>query len=152
MRALLQRVTHAEVSVLREDGWCSNGRIGAGLVVFLGVGESDNAQTCEKLVDKIMRLRMFADDQGKTNLSLSDVGGGLLLVSQFTLYADCRRGNRPSFTQAGPASLGEALFSQCKKLFQERVVEMAWGEFGAEMRVDLCNDGPFTLWLDTDAG
>lgn len=145
MKFVIQRVTDASVKV---DGEIV-GQIGKGFVVLIGVGHSDTTAEADKLVKKMTGLRIFADENGKTNLSLKDVGGELLLISQFTLYADCRKGNRPSFTEAGDPQKAEELYeyiiAECKKLI--RVVER--GVFGADMKVSLCNDGPFTVILES---
>ena len=129
--------------------------------MLAGCGSSDNGSTAastgedtqeimEKMVDKLLRLRIFSDENDKINLSLSDVGGSLLLVSQFTLYADCRKGNRPSFVHAAPPAQAEALYESCKAYCRERVPVVESGIFGADMQVELCNDGPFTVMLDSD--
>ncbi len=144
MKAVVQRVTHASVTV---DGEIK-GRIGNGFLVLLGVGQSDTEEDAVRLVKKIVNLRIFSDENDKINLSLSDVDGSLLVVSQFTLYADCRKGNRPNFIQAGKPDVAERLYeyfvSECKKYIP--VVEK--GVFGADMKVELLNDGPFTVILD----
>ncbi len=145
MRFIIQRVKHASVTV---DNTVI-GRIGKGYLVLIGVSDTDNTEIADKMIKKMIGLRIFEDDNGKTNLSLKDVGGGLLLVSQFTLYADCKKGNRPSFIRAGNPRLAEELYDyiidSCKK--QVPVVES--GSFGADMKVDLLNDGPFTILLDS---
>lgn len=145
MKFVIQRVTDASVKV---DGQ-TVGEIGKGFVVLIGVGQSDTAAEADKLVKKMTGLRIFADENGKTNLSLKDVNGELLLISQFTLYADCRKGNRPSFIEAGEPKKAEELYeyiiSECKKIIP--VVER--GIFGADMKVSLCNDGPFTIILES---
>ena len=145
MKFVIQRVTHASVEV---DG-ATVGKIGNGFMVLIGVGKDDTAAEADKLVKKMTGLRIFADENGKTNLSLKDVNGELLLISQFTLYADCRKGNRPSFVDAGDPKKAEELYeyiiAECKKLIP--VVEK--GIFGAEMKVSLCNDGPFTVILES---
>ena len=145
MRAVVQRVTQASVTV---DGELL-GRIGKGLLILLGVADGDTRELTEKMADKICRLRIFEDENGKTNLSLADVGGELLVISQFTLYADCRKGNRPSFTNAARPEtaipLYEAFIARCR----ESGLPVETGEFGADMKVDLLNDGPVTLWMDT---
>lgn len=146
MRALLQRVTHAEVSV---DGQVI-GSCGQGLLVLLAVGPTDDEASAERLWNKILRLRIFADEGGKTNLSLAQVGGEALVVSQFTLYADCRRGNRPSFTAAAGPDQAERLYERFCELAERDVSHVGRGAFGADMQVSLTNDGPFTIWLDTD--
>ena len=144
MKLVIQRVNHASVTV---EGMVI-GKIGKGLLVFIGVGQDDTKADADKYVKKLLGLRIFEDEAGKTNLSLKDVDGELLLVSQFTLYADCSHGNRPSFTNAGKPQLAEELYeymiAECKK--QVGVVET--GEFGADMKVELENDGPFTIVLE----
>ena len=144
MKLVIQRVNHASVTV---EGTVI-GKIGKGLLVFIGVGQDDTKADADKYVKKLIGLRIFEDEAGKTNLSLKDVDGELLLVSQFTLYADCSHGNRPSFTNAGKPQLAEELYeymiAECKK--QVGVVET--GEFGADMKVALENDGPFTIVLE----
>lgn len=146
MRAVVQRVSEASVQV---DGQVV-GAIGAGLLVLLGVGRDDSEQTAEKLLAKLTRLRIFEDADGKTNLSLADVGGQLLVVSQFTLYASCRKGNRPSFTDAGAPDQAKQLYEWFVERAREEVPVVETGQFGANMAVSLVNDGPFTVVLDTD--
>ena len=147
MRAVVQRVAHARVSIGAEV----SGAIGPGYCVFLGVGQQDTRVEADRLLAKMLKLRIFADGEGKTNLSIRDVGGALLVVSQFTLYADCRKGNRPSFTEAGAPEAAEELYRYFVEQAREALGEsrVATGEFGADMRVELANDGPFTIWLDT---
>ncbi len=145
MRALLQRTTGARVRV---DG-AVVGEIGTGLVVFLGVGPEDDEATTGALARRITELRLFRDEDGRTNRSLLDVGGAVLLVSQFTLFADTRRGRRPGFTGAAPPDLAQARYETMAGALRDLGVTVATGEFGAEMAVELVNDGPFTLWLDT---
>jgi D-aminoacyl-tRNA deacylase len=145
MRALLQRVSRAEVRV----GDATVGAIGPGLLVLLGVGTGDDAATAETLAHRICRLRMFEDDAGRTNCSLLDVGGEALVVSQFTLYADTRRGRRPGFTGAAPPDVARALWLRFAEAVGAQGVRVALGEFGAAMAVELVNDGPFTIWLDS---
>lgn len=144
MKFVIQRVSEASVSV--DDKIV--GAIGKGYLVLIGVGKDDTREDADFYIKKMIGLRIFEDENGKTNLSLGDVGGQLLLVSQFTLYANCRKGNRPSFIDAGEPAQAEALYQyiieECKK--QVKVVEC--GEFGADMKVRLCNDGPFTILLD----
>ena len=144
MRAVLQRVSQAWVEV---DGE-TVGRIGRGWLVLLGVGPSDTPQTAEDIADKIALLRCFEDDQGKTNLSVLDVGGAVLLVSQFTLYADTSRGRRPGFTHAAPPDLASRLVDAVAQALRRRNLEVATGRFGALMQVHLTNHGPFTLYLE----
>ena len=144
MKFLIQRVNHAEVTV---DGEVK-GAIQKGLLVFVGVSGSDTKEIADKYVKKLINLRIFEDEQGNTNLSLKDVNGQLLVISQFTLYANCKKGNRPSFIDAGNPKMADELYEyiieECKK--QVPVVEK--GVFGAEMKVSLENDGPFTIILD----
>lgn len=146
MRFVIQRVKQASVQVNGE----SVGSIKKGYLVLIGVSDTDTETVADKLVKKMIGLRIFEDENGKTNLSLADVGGSLLLVSQFTLYANCRKGNRPSFTEAGAPDRAEALYryiiDECKK----SVPEVQIGIFGAEMEVGLINDGPFTILLDSE--
>lgn len=146
MRAVLQRVTQAQVVVEGE----TIGSIGRGLLIFLGVGHEDNEAVAEKLWSKISRLRIFDDAEGKTNLSLADVSGDVLIVSQFTLYANCRRGNRPSFTDAGSPDQARNLYEWFVERARQDVAQVKTGQFAADMKVSLTNDGPFTIVLDTD--
>ena len=146
MRMVIQRVKHASVTV---DGEIT-GKIGQGFLVLLGIGPDDTEEIVEKMADKMMRLRIFSDENDKINRSLSDVDGELLLVSQFTLYADCRKGNRPSFVKAAPPAQAEALYEYCKAYCKKTVPVVESGIFGADMAVSLCNDGPFTIVLDSD--
>src|SRR5207302_8683532 len=145
MRALIQRVSHASVTV---DGKVV-GQIGHGLLVLLGVGQDDSEVQVKALADKIVYLRIFGDDEGKMNRSLLDIGGQVLVVSQFTLYADMRRGRRPSFTNAAPPSLAEPLVERFKAAIASYGLIAASGVFGAYMSIDLRNEGPVTIWLDT---
>ena len=145
MRALLQRVTRAEVRVDDE----TVGEIGRGLVVFLGVGPSDDDASADGLARTVAELRIFADEEGRTNRSLLDVGGDALVVSQFTLFADTRRGRRPGFSGAAPADLAEQLYLRFAAALVALGVRVATGRFGAAMAVELVNDGPFTIWLDS---
>lgn len=144
MRALLQRVSRAEVRV---DGE-TVGRIGAGLVVLLGVGEEDADADADALANKAAKLRIFADDRGRMNRSVLDVGGEALVVSQFTLFADARKGNRPSFIRAAPPDRADALYRRFVAALESAGVRVATGTFQASMEVDLVNDGPVTIWLD----
>lgn len=145
VRALLQRVSRAAV---RADGE-TIGSIGTGLVVLLGVGRDDDDRVAEALARRVCGLRVFADDEGRTNRSVVDVGGEVLAISQFTLYADTRRGRRPGFTDAAPPEAAERLYRRFVEACRKRGVEVATGRFGAAMAVELVNDGPFTIWLDT---
>lgn len=146
MRAVVQRVSSAQVAI---DGEAV-GSIGRGFLVLLGVGQDDGPEQLERLWGKIFKLRIFADEQGKTNLSLADVAGELLVVSQFTLYANCRKGNRPSFTQAGSPQQAQELYEAFVERARRDVARVETGRFGADMQVSLVNDGPFTIVLDTD--
>ena len=145
MKFVIQRVNHASVKV---DG-NTTGSIDKGLLIFFGAGEGDTEDMLTKYVDKIMKLRIFADDNGKTNLSIKDVGGQLLIVSQFTLYADCRKGNRPSFISACEPVLANELYEKFIALCRQHVDNVQTGIFGADMKVSLENDGPFTIILDS---
>ncbi len=144
MKVLIQRVASASVSVDSQ----TLGSIGRGFLVLLGVGPDDDRAAVERLVRKMINLRIFADENGKTNLSLRDVGGSVLIVSQFTLYADCRHGNRPSFTGSAPADLAKELYEYFILCCQREIPVVEHGSFGAEMRVSLVNDGPFTVMLE----
>lgn len=148
MRALLQRTTGARVRV---DG-ATVGEIGKGLVVLLGVGPDDREAVADALARRVAELRIFDDADGRTNLSLRDVDGAALVVSQFTLYADTRRGRRPGFTGAAGPELAERLYGRFVGALRALEVETATGRFGEVMTVELVNDGPFTIWLDSDAG
>ena len=144
MKIVLQRVARAEVRVGEE---CI-GRIGRGYVALLGVGGADDETVADKLIEKIKKLRLFADEEGKTNRSITDIQGELLVVSQFTLYADCRKGNRPSFTDAAPPEKARALYEYFVTAARPHFVKVAHGSFGAAMQVELVNDGPFTVVLE----
>ena len=145
MRAVIQRVSRAQVSV---DGTVL-GKIDRGFLILLGVSGEDSREIAERMADKICRLRIFEDADGKTNCSLADVGGALLVISQFTLYADCRKGNRPSFIKAGAPEMAEALYEHSMERCRTHVAQVEKGRFGADMKVELLNDGPFTLMLDS---
>lgn len=146
MRFVIQRVNEASVSIEGN----TVGQIEKGFLVLIGVSNDDTKEIADKMIKKLIGMRIFEDENGKTNLSLANVGGGLLLVSQFTLYANCKKGNRPSFVNAGAPDMAKELYeyiiSECRK--QVSVVET--GEFGADMKVRLENDGPFTILLDSD--
>ena len=146
MRFVIQRVNEASVSIEGN----TVGQIEKGFLVLIGVSNDDTEKIADKMIKKLIGMRIFEDENGKTNLSLADVGGGLLLVSQFTLYANCKKGNRPSFVNAGAPDMAKGLYeyiiSECRK--QVSVVET--GEFGADIKVRLENDGPFTILLDSD--
>ncbi len=144
MRALIQRVTSANVSV---DGTVC-GAIGKGYLVLLGICGTDTEAEVRRIADKMIRLRIFSDEAGKINRSLTDVGGGILLISQFTLYADCSHGNRPNFLQAGKPDMAEPLYEAFAAYCRTQIPEVACGIFGADMQVSLVNDGPFTILLE----
>lgn len=150
MRALIQRVTNATVENL-ESVERSCAAIDAGYVILLGVGHDDTEAEAERLWNKILKLRIFDDERGKTNLSLRDVGGSVLVVSQFTLYASCKKGNRPSFTDAGAPDQADRLYRYFIELARADGIPVQQGWFGAHMQISLINDGPFTIWLDTAA-
>jgi D-tyrosyl-tRNA(Tyr) deacylase len=145
MRVLLQRVTRAEVRV---DGDVT-GAVGAGLLALVGIGPDDTADVARMLADKAVDLRIFRDEDGRTNRSLADVGGGMLVVSQFTLYGDTRKGRRPSFIGAAPPDLAAELVEVFALAVEARGIALGRGRFGAEMEVELVNDGPMTIWLDS---
>ncbi len=147
MRVLLQRVTCAEVRVAGEVV----GSIGPGIMALVGVGPHDTAAVAAALAAKSVDLRIFRDEEGRTNRSLIDVGGAMLVVSQFTLYGDTRRGRRPSFIGAAEPDLAATLVEAFATEVEAREIEVGRGEFGAEMEVGLVNDGPMTIWLDSDA-
>lgn len=146
MRFVIQRVTEASVSVDNE----TIGNIGKGYMVLIGIAESDTKEIADKLIRKMIGLRIFEDEHGKTNLSLADVSGSLLLVSQFTLYANCKRGNRPGFTDAGSPEMAEDMYNYIIGKCKEAGQHVETGSFGADMKVSLLNDGPFTIILDSD--
>lgn len=146
MRFVIQVVSSADVKI---EGRIA-GSIDKGFMVLVGVGQDDNEQIADKMVSKLLGLRIFPDENGKTNLSLSDVGGSLLMVSQFTLYADCRKGNRPSFIRAGAPDEANRLYEYIVSKCRDSVDRVETGEFGADMQVSLVNEGPFTIILDSD--
>ena len=145
MRFVVQRVSEASVTV---DGKVI-GAIGKGFLVLIGVEEADTKEIAAKMVKKLCALRIFEDENGKTNLDLGTVGGALLLISQFTLYADCRKGNRPSFVKAGSPAMAEEMYEYIISESKKLVPAVERGEFGADMKVSLLNDGPFTVVLDS---
>lgn len=147
MRFVIQRVSRAQVSV----GGEVIGKIGRGYMVLIGVSDADDEATADRLTDKMIKLRINEDAEGKTNLSLADVEGELLLISQFTLYANCKKGNRPSFTEAGAPDKANALYEYIIERCRQSVPVVEKGSFGAEMAVELVNDGPFTVVLDSDS-
>lgn len=144
MKFVIQRVSEASVTI---DGKVK-GQIGKGFLVLIGVGKEDTKEIADKYIKKLLGLRIFEDENGKTNLSLADVDGQLLLISQFTLYANCKKGNRPSFVEAGAPDQAEALYDYIVGECRKSVPVVETGEFGAEMKVSLLNDGPFTVILD----
>ena len=144
MKFVIQRVTEASVTI---EGKVS-GKIGKGFLVLIGVGQDDTKEIADKFIKKLIGLRIFDDENGKTNLALKDVDGELLLVSQFTLYANCKKGNRPSFVEAGDPKQAEELYEYIIEECRKQVPVVETGEFGADMKVSLLNDGPFTIILD----
>ena len=146
MRALLQRVSRASVTVNEQVA----GQIGQGLLVLLGVGQDDSEVQVKTLADKIVHLRIFGDEEGKMNRSLLDIGGEVLVVSQFTLYADTHRGRRPGFTDAAPPVVAESLFERFKDALAGYGLTVASGIFGAYMTIEIWNEGPVTIWLDSE--
>ena len=146
MRFVIQRVQRASVAV---DGEVI-GKIGKGFLVLCGIREDDTKELADKMVKKLCGLRIFDDENGKTNLDINTVGGSLLVISQFTLYADCHHGNRPSFLAAGRPEMAEPLYEHIIEECRKYVPKVERGKFGADMKVDLLNDGPFTIVLDSD--
>ncbi len=145
MRFVIQRVSHASVTVEGEV----LGKIGKGFMVLCGIAQTDTREIADKMVKKLCAMRIFEDENGKTNLALSEVGGSLLLISQFTLYADTRHGNRPGFTLAGKPDMAEPMYEYIIQEAKKYVPEVQRGRFGADMKVELLNDGPFTIILDS---
>lgn len=145
MKFVIQRVTEASVTV---EGNCI-GKIGTGFLVLIGISENDTREIADKMIKKLIGLRIFKDENGKVNLSLADVDGELLLVSQFTLYADCKKGNRPSFVNAGNPELANQLYEYIIESCRQQIPVVETGSFGADMKVSLLNDGPFTILLDS---
>lgn len=145
MKFVIQRVTEASVATEGEI----IGKIEKGFLVLIGISDSDTIEIADKLIRKMTSLRIFEDENGKTNLSLADVGGSLLLISQFTLYANCKKGNRPSFIEAGQPDMANSLYEYIIQKSKEAVPVVQTGSFGAEMKVSLVNDGPFTIILDS---
>ena len=145
MKFVIQRVSHASVTVHEE----TIGRINQGYLVLIGVGKEDTREDADRLVKKMIGLRIFSDENGKINKSLKDVNGELLLVSQFTLYADCRHGNRPGFTEAAGPDMANELYEYIIESCKKEVAVVERGEFGADMKVELLNDGPFTILLES---
>lgn len=145
MRLLIQKVLEADVKI---DGRV-NGKINKGYVVFAGIAEGDTKEIADKMIKKLIGLRLFEDEEGKTNLNLATVNGEILFISQFTLYADCKKGNRPSFINAGKPDMAEPLYKYMIEALRKEVPIVEHGEFGADMKVSLINDGPFTVMLDS---
>lgn len=145
MRFVIQRVKHASVTIEGQE----KGKIGNGFLVLVGVGKEDDTAVADKMVQKLINMRIFEDENGKTNLGLKDVAGELLMISQFTLYADCKKGNRPSFTKAGAPDEAERLYEYMLDKCRKEIPVVQQGEFGADMKVELLNDGPFTVILDS---
>ena len=146
MRFLIQRVSSANVGI---DG-STVGSINRGFCVFVGISDSDTKEIADKMIRKMINLRIFSDEDGKTNLNLASVNGELLIISQFTLYADCSHGNRPSFLDAGKPGPSKELYQYIIEKCRESVPRVEHGELGADMKISLVNDGPFTIWLDSD--
>lgn len=146
MRFLIQRVTQADVAT----GHHTIGSIGQGVLVFVGISGTDTEAIADRMVRKLIGLRIFEDENGKTNLDIKAVGGEMLIISQFTLYADCRKGNRPSFTHAGAPEHANELYQYIIRRCRQEIPKVEEGSFGAEMKVSLLNDGPFTVWLDSE--
>lgn len=146
MRVVLQRVLNAKCTV---DGEVT-GKINKGYLLFLGIKESDTSYIASQMVEKIKNLRIFEDENGKINKNLEYVNGEILLIPQFTLYADCRKGNRPNFIEAAPPEMAHALFNYTLDLFRDQLDTVEAGRFGADMKIELTNDGPFTIVLDSD--
>lgn len=146
MRFVIQRVKNSKVTINNEV----RGQIGKGFMVLIGIANDDTTETADKMIRKMLNLRIFEDENGKTNLGLKDVDGELLLISQFTLYADCRKGNRPSFINAGAPDMAKPLYEYIIAKCRETVPVVEQGEFGADMKVELLNDGPFTIFLDSN--
>ena len=146
MKFVIQRVMESEVKVEGE----TLGKIGKGFMVLIGVSNSDTKEIADRMVKKMLGLRIVEDEQGKTNLSLDAVGGSLLLISQFTLYANCKKGNRPSFIEAGAPDMAEEMYEYIISKCKEQVEVVERGRFGADMKVSLVNDGPFTIVLDSE--
>ncbi len=146
MKFLIQRVSNASVTIENQ----TVGSINEGFCVFTGISDTDTKETADKMIRKLVNLRIFSDEEGKTNLNLASVGGELLIISQFTLYADCRHGNRPSFLNAGKPGPSQELYEYIITKCREYVPKVEHGEFGADMKVSLTNDGPFTICLDSE--
>lgn len=145
MKFVIQRVKHASCTVENQV----IGEIETGFCVFIGVSNEDNREIADKMIKKLIGMRIFEDENGKTNLALADVSGSLLLISQFTLYADCKKGNRPSFVNAGNPELANDLYEYIITKCKEQIANVQTGKFGADMKIELLNDGPFTIVLDS---
>ncbi len=145
MRFVIQRVTEASVTVDEQ----MIGKIGKGFLVLIGISGNDTKEIADKMIKKLIGMRIFEDEDGKTNLSLDDVNGSLLMVSQFTLYADCKKGNRPSFIKAGEPTMAQEMYQYIIDKCKQQVPIVETGQFGADMKVSLLNDGPFTILLDS---
>ncbi len=146
MRFVIQRVSHASVAVEGK----TIGQIEKGFLVLIGVSGEDSRETADKMMRKLLNMRIFEDEDGKTNLALKDVDGQLLMISQFTLYANCKKGNRPSFIEAGAPDMANELYEYCVELAKQAGFYTQTGSFGADMKVELLNNGPFTIILDSD--
>lgn len=146
MKFVIQRVTEASCTIDNQI----TGEIQNGFCVLIGVAETDTRDIADKMIKKMLQMRIFADDQGKTNLSLKDVDGNLLLISQFTLYANCKKGNRPSFIEAGNPELANSLYEYIIEECKKEIPMVQTGIFGADMKISLINDGPFTIVLDSE--
>ena len=146
MRFVIQRVSHAQVTI---DGQV-RGSIQKGYMVLIGIGQEDTEALADRMIAKMLDLRIFEDADGKSNLSLRDVDGALLLISQFTLYADCRQGNRPSFVRAGKPEMASRMYDYIVARCKEQIPDTGCGIFGADMKISLLNDGPFTILLDSE--
>ncbi len=146
MKFVIQRVTHASCTVDEKI----TGQIDQGFLVLIGISDSDTREIADKMIKKLIGLRIFEDSEGKTNLSLHDVGGSLLLISQFTLYADCKKGNRPSFIRAGKPDMANNMYEYILERCKTEIPVVERGIFGANMKISLLNDGPFTVILDSD--
>ncbi|WP_165006689.1 D-aminoacyl-tRNA deacylase [Neisseria yangbaofengii] len=149
MRAVIQKVTRAQVDIIENNSRDTSGKIGNGFMILLGVTHDDTEADARYIADKVVNLRIFEDENGKLNLSLKDIGGSILLVSQFTLYADARSGRRPSFSHAAPAAQAKALYQLTADYLREYGLTVETGRFQTHMQVTLCNDGPVTLLLDS---
>ena len=147
MRFVIQRVKHSKVTI---DGKI-RGQIDKGFMVLIGIASDDTVAIADKMIKKMTNMRIFEDENGKTNLGLKEVGGSLLLISQYTLYADCKGGNRPSFIKAGAPDMASEMYEYIIKKCKEEIDIVEQGEFGADMKVELLNDGPFTILLDSDS-